>query len=98
FVGGKELTRCLDVTTNGGRLAYPSGIEPEPRKRRGLRIRSYDAQSGVRQLDHLAAAIEESRLEIPIAATFSLDEVALAHERIEGGHVIGKIVLDLSSR
>src|SRR5207249_10755063 len=28
FVGGKELTRCLDVTKNGGRLAYPSGIEP----------------------------------------------------------------------
>src|SRR5207248_4593675 len=60
FVGGKELTRCLDAVKKGGRLAYPSGIEPEPRKRRGLRITSYDAESGVRQFERLNAAIVES--------------------------------------
>jgi NADPH:quinone reductase len=98
FAGGKELTRCLDAVKRGGRLAYPNGIEPEPRKRRGLRITGYDAQSGVRQLDRLGAAIAESRLEVPIAATFSLDDVARAHERIERGHVIGKVVLEISAR
>jgi NADPH:quinone reductase-like Zn-dependent oxidoreductase len=98
FVGGKELTQCLDAVKKGGRFAYPSGIEPEPRKRRGLRITSYDAQSGVREFERLNAAIEESRLEVPIAAVFSLDDVAEAHERIERGHVIGKIVLDVSGR
>ena len=98
FVGGKELTQCLDAVKKGRRLAYPNGIEPEPRKRRGLRITSYDAQSGVRELERLNAAIEESRLEVPIAAVFSLDDVALAHERVERRHVIGKIVLDVSGR
>jgi NADPH:quinone reductase len=98
FVGGKELTQCLDAVKKGGRLAYPNGIEPEPRKRRRLRITSYDAQPGVREFERLNAAIQESRLEVPIAAVFSLDDVARAHERIERGHVIGKIVLDVSGR
>lgn len=96
FAGGKELTRCFDAVKKGGRLAYPNGIEPEPRKRRGLRVSSYDAQSGVRQFDRLNAAISEARLQVPIAEAFSLQDVARAHERIERGHVIGKIVLNVS--
>lgn len=95
FVGGEELTRCLDSVKEGGRLGYPNGIEPEPRKRRGLRITGYDAESGVRQFERLEAAIEESRLQVPIAAVFPLEEVAGAHERVESGHVLGRVVLDV---
>ena len=98
FAGGPELTTALDAVKKGGRLAYPNGIEPEPRKRRGLRIKSYDAQSGVRQLEQLNAAITEARLEVPIAAVYPLAEVARAHEHIERGHVLGRIVLDVSAR
>jgi NADPH:quinone reductase-like Zn-dependent oxidoreductase len=42
FAGGKSLTRCLDALRRGGRVAYPNGVEPPPRKRRGLRVMSYD--------------------------------------------------------
>jgi len=98
FVGGKQLTRCLDALKKRGRLAYPSGIDPEPRKRRGIRMTSYDAESGAREFERLNAAITESRLEIPIAAVFALEDVARAHERIEQGHVIGRIVLDVTGR
>ena len=79
-------------------MAYPNGIEPEPRKRKGLRMTSYDAEAGVRQFERLNAAVDESRLEVPIAEVFSLDDVARALERVERGHVIGKIVLDVGSR
>ena len=95
--GGKELTRCLDALKKGGRVAYPNGVEPEPRKRRGLRMIGYDAQSGVRQFERLNAAVEQSRLEVPIAEVYSLNDVARAHERIERGHVVGKIVLNISA-
>src|SRR6267378_3028831 len=37
FTGGKALTECLDTLRRGGRLAYPNGIEPVPKKRRGIR-------------------------------------------------------------
>jgi NADPH:quinone reductase len=93
FTGGKELTHCLDALKKGGRAAYPNGIEPEPRKRRGIRITGYDAQSGVRQFERFNTAVAESHLEVPIAEVFSLDDVARAHERVERGHVIGRIVL-----
>jgi len=98
FVGGKDLTRCLDHVAKGGRLAYPNGIEHEPRKRRGLSITSYDAESGVRQFERLGAAIEQSKLQVPIAATFPLEEVARAHERVERGHLVGAVVLNIAAR
>src|SRR5438270_4746252 len=60
FIGGKELTRCLDTLRKGVSVAYPNGIEPEPRKRRGVRITAYDATPGRRELDRLDRALDES--------------------------------------
>ena len=93
FAGGKELTRCLDALRKGGRAAYPNGVEPEPRKRKGIRIKSYDAVPGVREFERLERAIDESKLEIPIAATFNMKDARAAHRLIEKGHVLGKVVL-----
>lgn len=96
FVGGTELTRCLDALRDGGRMAYPNGVEPEPRKRRGLRIKAYDAEPGRRELERLGRVIEEAHPEIPIAKVFSLEDAAKAHEQLEGGHVLGRIVLSIA--
>src|SRR5438132_617834 len=41
FVGGKALTRCIDALRRGGRVAYPHGVEPAPRKRRGIKLIPY---------------------------------------------------------
>jgi NADPH:quinone reductase len=98
FVGGEALTRCLDALRDGGRVAYPNGVEPEPRKRRGLRIKAYDAEVGPRELERLGRVIEEAHPEIPIAEVFSLEDAAKAHERLERGHVLGKIVLGIAAR
>jgi hypothetical protein len=38
-------------------------------------------------------AIEAVKLQVPIAAAFSLGDAGKAHERIAEGHVLGKIVL-----
>jgi NADPH:quinone reductase len=96
FVGGKELTRCLDALRKGGRVAYPNGVEPEPRKRKGIRMQSYDATPGVREFERLERAIEESDLQTPIAAGFKLEDARDAHRFIEKGHVLGKVVLRVS--
>jgi NADPH2:quinone reductase len=98
FVGGKELTRCLDTLREGGRVAYPNGIEPEPRRRRGLSIEAYDAESGPRHFERLGRVIEEARPETPIAEVFNLEDATRAHERLERGHVLGKIVLSIVAR
>jgi NADPH:quinone reductase len=93
FAGGRPLARCLDALRPGGRLAYPNGIQPEPRRRRGIRIKSYDVAAGVREFQRLGRAVEESRLQVPIAAAFRLSDAAKAHRRVAKGHVLGKIVL-----
>jgi NADPH:quinone reductase len=93
FVGGKDLTRCLDALRKGGRVAYPNGVEPEPRKRKGIKMKAYDAITGVREFERLGRAVEEAKLEVPIAATFKLEDAANAHRFIEKGHVIGKVVI-----
>jgi len=93
FVGGKELTRCLDALRKGGRMAYPNGVEPEPRRRKGIRMKAYDAIPGVREFQRFERAIEEASLQIPIAAIFKLEDAADAHRMLEKGHVLGKVVL-----
>jgi NADPH:quinone reductase-like Zn-dependent oxidoreductase len=92
-VGGDLLERLLDVIRPGGRLAYPNGVEPEPKERSGIKIVAYDAVPGVREFERLNRAIEAAKLKVPIAAEYPLAEAAKAHERLAAGHVIGKIVL-----
>ena len=53
----------------------------------------YDAIASVRTFQHLNRAVEAAKLKIPIAQAFALAQAAKAHERIEQGHVLGKIVL-----
>ena len=93
FTSGTELTRCLDALGKGGRAAYPNGVEPEPKKRKGIRLEAYDAVPGVREFERLRRAIEEAELQIPIAAVFDLEEARFAHQRVEKGHLLGKVVL-----
>jgi len=92
LAGGKELERCLAFVSRGGRLAYPNGVEPEPRRRRGIRFRGYNARNSVRELTRLARTVEAARLRVPIAAIFPLARAADAHRR-QHKHVIGRIVL-----
>lgn len=92
-VGGDSLERCIDAVKRGGRVAYPNGVEPEPKKRPGIKLLSYDGTPGVREFEHLNKAVEEAKLQVPIAAKFKLEEAAKAHERLAQGHVLGKVVL-----
>jgi len=98
LAGGKALERCLDHLRRGGRLAYPNGVEPEPRKRPGVKALAYDAVADPRRFVRLGRAVEEARLRVPIAAAYPLAEAAKAHRRIEQGHVLGRIVLRIREK
>ena len=93
FSGGKPLTRSLDALRRGGRVAYPNGVEPPPRKRRGLRVMAYDGVPGIREFRRLNLAVEAARLRVPIDSAYRLANAARAHERLANGHVLGKVVL-----
>lgn len=95
LAGGEGLDRLVESVKEGGRVAYPNGVEPEPKERHGIRVIPYDAVPGVREFHRLGVAIEEAKLKVPIAGTFPLGEASKAHQRMEAGHVLGKIVLEV---
>jgi NADPH:quinone reductase len=41
----------------GGKLAYPNGVEPKPRKRNGIEIIAYDAVPDVAEFKRLAGIV-----------------------------------------
>jgi NADPH:quinone reductase len=96
FVGGKSLARCLDaLKARGGRVAYPNGVEPAPRKRKGVRFTAYDGTPGVEQFRRLNRAVEACRLKVPIAKSYTLSRAAAAYRLAGKGHVVGKVVLKI---
>jgi NADPH:quinone reductase len=93
LAGGKVLATCIDALKRGGRVAYPNGVEPAPRKRRGIKFIVYDAEMGLKQFAKLNRAMAAMPLTVPIAKQFPLEQAANAHRRIEKGHVLGRVVL-----
>ena len=93
LAGGDALDRCTAALRAGGVVAYPSGVEPVPKPREGIKVIQYDAVPGPQEFARLNAAILAAKLQVPIAAEYPLAEAAKAHERLAAGHVLGKVVL-----
>ena len=93
LAGGEELERCLRAVRRGARVIYPNGVEPTPRRRRGLRVRSFDARASATEFAALGRWITAARLRVPIAGSYPLTRAAAAHRRLERGHILGRLVL-----
>jgi len=92
LVDGESFERCIDTLRVGGRVAYPNGVRP-PKARTGVSPIAYDAVPGPREYERLNRAIERAHLQVPIAAEYALADAAQAQQRLETGHILGKIVL-----
>src|ERR1700689_691587 len=88
LAAGESLEKCVALVRKGGCIAFPHGVGPEPKRRRGVRVLAYDAMAGPREFEHLERAAAEARLRVPIARVFSLAQSANAHARLERGHVL----------
>jgi NADPH:quinone reductase len=83
----------MELLRRGGRIAYPNGIEPEPKRRPGVAIRTFDAVADPRQFQSLRAYVGNRRMQVPLAAVYPLSQAARAHRRLAAGHIVGRIVL-----
>jgi len=84
------------------RLALDLGVEPsrvdtivrfDAVERYGVKAEGNAVGASAAVLAELAGLIDAGELEIPVAATFPLDQVRDAFRLLAGGHVHGKIVL-----
>ena len=95
LAGGDSLERCIDTLRhdNRGRVAYLYGMEPLPRPRYGIRMSLYSYIAGREEYQRLNDAVEAAKLQVPIAAEYSLADAGQAHKRLAEGHLLGKIVI-----
>lgn len=93
LASGDSLDRCIAALRKGGRVAFPHGVEPEPKARDGFTVIPFDASYDAPAFVRLNKAVEAHAFEVPIAAEFPLADAAKAHERLQAGHLLGKIVL-----
>ena len=89
------LQKSIKFVRRGGRVVFPNGVEPEPRRSAGVRVIGYDANASPGAFARLARAVEKTKLVVPIAARFPLARAAKAHRRVEHGHDLGRIVLEI---
>ena len=104
---GKNLPVSLAIIKNGGVIAaYSSAGNPEPKlafsafMRRNTTIRlvlvySMPEEAKAQACNDIVRLLEEGRLINTIAKRFPLQEIAAAHEAVESGAYMGKIVIDL---
>lgn len=73
----------------GGRLAFPTGIMPEPKPPAGVKAKSFDGDPNADILRRLERLMRPpSPLRVHIDAVFALNRVAAAHRALGRHHVV----------
>jgi NADPH:quinone reductase len=93
LAGGESLEHCIDALRPQGRVAYLYGLDPIPKPRGGMRMILYSFVGGTPELERLNREVVAAKLRVPVAAVYPLGDAAAAHQRLEAGHLLGKIVL-----
>ena len=94
LVDGETQKRSWSVLKLGGILVSALG-EPSPEKaaQRGARGVGFRARADASQLAEIGRLIDEGKVRPFVSATYALAEARHAQQRLEQGHVRGKIVL-----
>lgn len=92
--GGKGVAAALRAVKKGGRVAYPNGVEPEPRAPRGVKLLAYDGTPTRRAFERLNRLIGRGRFHVALDRSYSLRQAATAHREL-GKHHVGKSVFRL---
>lgn len=95
--GGEAARRALEAVRDGGRVAYPRGVRPEPEARPGVTVKQYVGDEAGREVfERLNRLIAAGPFEVHVAHTFPLEQAAEAHRAL-GEHYLGKLALRLTS-
>jgi NADPH:quinone reductase-like Zn-dependent oxidoreductase len=90
--GGEAANKALQAVADGGRVAHPNGVEPAPKARPGVSIKSYDVSPTKEALDKLNRLIERGPFAVHVARTFPASRAGEAHEALSE-HFLGKLAL-----
>jgi NADPH:quinone reductase-like Zn-dependent oxidoreductase len=92
--GGEGQEQAFAALRQGGRLVS-IGSPPKPREHCETGY-IFVRPSGYDLGEHITPLVNDGGLRPHISQTFALEDAAAAHERLEAGHVRGKLVLKVS--
>lgn len=92
LAGGDDVNEALGAVKKGGRIAYPNGVEPEPRAPKGVKLLAYDGTPSTEAFDRLNRLIGDAPFHVELGKVYELDEAGQAHRDI-GKHHLGKFAL-----
>jgi NADPH:quinone reductase-like Zn-dependent oxidoreductase len=92
LVHGKSLAGALSLLRQGGRVAYPNGVDPAPTVPGGVTLLPFDGDPSPEVFARLNALIGAGPFHVELGRVYRLEEAAQAHREIERHH-IGKLAL-----
>lgn len=95
--GGEAVEKALATLRNGGRAAYPAGVQPEPKAPSGVKVERYSGKYDRQTLENLNRIIESGPFEVHVARSFPLEQAANAQRALEE-HYLGKLALEVSGQ
>jgi NADPH:quinone reductase-like Zn-dependent oxidoreductase len=94
LAGGRGLAAALKSMKKGARVAFPNGVEPEPRAPNGVRARGYDGTPSRQAFERLNRLIGKRPFRVELGRVYRLEEAASAHRQI-GKHHLGKLAFEI---
>lgn len=91
---GTRVEDLLGLVRQGGRIAHPNGIEPEPTPPPGVRVQAFDGYHGRNALDRLNRLVSEGPLHVEVSRTYTLDAAPQALRDVKRHH-LGKLVVQV---
>jgi len=95
LVGGDTVQSTLSLVRQGGIIAFPNGVMPEPKAPDGVELNKANGFADPMLFDQLNQLVSIGEFQVRIAQTFALEEAAQAQDAMKQ-HYLGKIVLRVS--
>lgn len=97
LTGGNDVQSTLSLVRQGGIIAFPNGVMPEPKAPDGVELKKVNGFANPMLFDQLNRLMSIGKFQVHIAQTFPLEEAAQAQEAMKQ-HYLGKIVLRVSDK
>lgn len=92
---GEGLETALAGLREGGRLAWPNGVRPEPEAPHGVEATAYNGLPDPDILREMNRLIDSGPFRVLVEETFSMRDASDAHRRLED-HYVGKLAIRIS--
>jgi NADPH:quinone reductase-like Zn-dependent oxidoreductase len=92
ILAGAGADDLIALVKEGGRVAYPNGVEPEPADRFGITVQSYDGYHGRDALERLNRFVAMGSFHVEVSRTYALEETPKALVDVTRHH-LGKLAV-----